>query len=161
MSRPLCVVVGAGTKYASNSAFFGDTDSEKMANDVKWGLGGALPIVFSEQGHDTVIMSRALTNLRPIEHHINSTVPGAHCEAVVCDCADEASIRAAFASVHALFPGRGIDCLIYNAGYAQPAGAGDNPMGGQMTHDIPIEQFNMSYKVHVSGLLLCAQQVGA
>ena len=158
-ARPLCVVVGAGTKYASNPAFFGETSSEELADDVKWGLGGALPILFSEQGYDTVIMSRSLDNLRPIQTHINTTIPGAHCEAVECDCADEVSISVAFARVRELFPGIAVDCLIYNAGYAQSAGAGDNPMGGQMVHDIPIEGFNMSYMVHVSGLLLCAQQV--
>jgi|EP01046_Picozoa_sp_COSAG06_P041707 NAD(P)-dependent dehydrogenase (short-subunit alcohol dehydrogenase family) len=157
--RPLCVVVGAGTKYASNESFYGDTSSEGLASDVKWGLGGALPIVFAERGYDTVVMSRSLDNLRPIQAHIHGSDSGARCEAVECDCADEASIAAAFASVRALFPDRCVECLIYNAGYAQPAGASGNPMGGQMVHEVPVENFTMAYSVHVNGLLLCAQQV--
>ena len=34
-----------------------------------------------------------------------------------------------------------------------------NPMGGQLVQDVPPENFDMSYKVHVSGLLLCSQEV--
>jgi NAD(P)-dependent dehydrogenase (short-subunit alcohol dehydrogenase family) len=31
-------------------------------------------------------------------------------------------------------------------------------MGEQLAHEIPIANFEMAYQVHVSGLLLCAQQ---
>ena len=72
-----------------------------------------------------------------------------------CDCADPASIARTFATVAERYIA--IDVLVYNAGYAQPAQDG-NPMGGQLAHEIPIANFDMAYKVHVSGLLLCAQQ---
>merc|ERR1712178_370418 len=51
-----------------------------------------------------------------------------------------------------------IDVLIYNAGYAQPAQNG-NPMGGQLVEEIPLQGFSAAYSVHVSVLLLCAQEV--
>ena len=155
MGNPVCVVVGAGTKYASNEVYYGDTDSSNLPSDVKWGLGGALPIAFAEEGYDVCVMSRALDNLAPIAEHITGL--GRRCEAIECDCSSHDSILAAFSSLRQSL-GDAVDVLVYNAGYAQPSQDG-NPMGGQLAHEIPIENFDMSYAVHVSGLLLCAQQV--
>ena len=157
MGNPVCVVVGAGTKYASNEVYYGDTDSSDLPDDVKWGLGGALPITFAEKGYDVCVMSRSLQNLAPIAEHI--TALGRRCEAIECDCSSHDSILAAFSSLRQSL-GEAVDVLVYNAGYAQPSQDG-NPMGGQLAHEIPIENFDMSYAVHVSGLLLCAQQVRA
>jgi NAD(P)-dependent dehydrogenase (short-subunit alcohol dehydrogenase family) len=115
MAIKLAVVVGACTKYASNTVYHGETPSDDLPDDVKWGLGGALPIVFAEQGYDVVVMSRSLANLAPIEAHITGTLHK-RCFAVECDCADRASIARAFAAVAERFGS--IDVLVYNAGYA-------------------------------------------
>eukprot|EP00747_Dinoflagellata_sp_TGD_P100848 gnl/TRDRNA2_/TRDRNA2_168158_c2_seq7.p1 gnl/TRDRNA2_/TRDRNA2_168158_c2~~gnl/TRDRNA2_/TRDRNA2_168158_c2_seq7.p1 ORF type:complete len:239 (+),score=38.29 gnl/TRDRNA2_/TRDRNA2_168158_c2_seq7:33-719(+) len=101
-------------------------------------------------------MSRTLDNLQPIEKYITG-VMGQRCESIKCECTDRDSIQRAFVRVRELFT-EPVAVLCYNAGYAQPSQSG-NPMGGQLTHEIPIRSFHMSYAVHVSGLLLCAQEV--
>ncbi|MEM7016218.1 MAG: SDR family NAD(P)-dependent oxidoreductase [Pseudomonadota bacterium] len=159
-SKKLCVVVGAGTKYASNAAYFGDSPNDDLPVDVKWGLGGALPIAFAAKDYDVVIMSRAMKNLTPIETYITSEM-GKQCLSIECDVSDIGSIQQAFAQARAQCGD--VDVLCYNAGYAQPpAKDGEtlsNPMGGQLFEDLDIEKFNASYAVHASGLLQCAKEV--
>ena len=48
----MVVVVGAGTKYASNAQFFGNASKDGLSPANQHGLGGALPLVFAEQGYD-------------------------------------------------------------------------------------------------------------
>ena len=134
-SSPLCVVVGAGTKYASNAAYFGDNPSEDLPADVRWGLGGPRPIAFAQAGYRVVSMSRAEKNLAPITAHINNELEG-DAISVECDVADRASVAAAFAAVRERWGA--IDVLCFNAGFAQSttdARVG-NPMGGQLMEDI-------------------------
>ena len=158
-SEKLCVVVGAGTKYASNPAYFGGTGSQDLPFDVKWGLGGALPIGFAERGYRVVLMSRSTSNLEPIDQHIKDDIGGA-CLSLACDVSDADSVRMAFAEVRQEYGD--VDVLCYNAGYAQPPEEGDtlqNPMGGQLFEDIDIGKFDAAYAVHASGLLRCAKEV--
>lgn len=155
-SAKVCVVVGAGTKYASNPAFFGDAASDDLPAPVKWGLGGALPIAFAEHGYHTAILSRRLANLQPIEDQIKSA--GGTCLSLECDVTDAASVAAAFAEIEDKLGAT--DVLCYNAGYDQgKQDAGGNPMGGQLMEDLEADRFDTSYRVHATGLLHSAQQV--
>ena len=105
-------------------------------------------------------MSRSLKNLTPIQELISFGGSGRECLSVECDCSSASSIKEAFKAVRRKFGADSISCLCYNAGYAQPMKEGDrNPMGGALVEDLLPESFEMSYKVHVSGLLLCAQEV--
>ena len=157
MTKPVCVVAGAGTKYASNEAFFGNADASELPQDVKWGLGGALPIAFAEQGYNVVVLSRTYDNLVPIAEHIEATTE-ARCLALECDVSDPTAVSRVFADIEAqLGP---VEVLCYNAGYDQSAQiAGRNPMAGSLTEDIDVERFDKAQAVHVSGLLYCAQAV--
>lgn len=154
----VCVVVGAGTKYASNQAFHGDAPSDDLPDAVKWGLGGALPIAFAEAGYAVVAMSRSDENLAPIIDRLKSS--GHDCLAVRCDVTDADSVATAFArAVDEFGP---VDVVCYNAGYDQSAPAGQtlsNPMGGDLTEEIDPARFRASFEVHDLGLLLCAQAV--
>lgn len=159
-SKGVVCVVGAGTKYASNPNYHADTPKDGLADQVKFGLGGALPMVFAAQGYDVAIMSRSLDNLKPIEAMIKAGTSGRECFSVACDCSDPASIKGAFAAVRQRFGEDSVISLVYNAGYAQPEMIGGrNPMGGQMVEELSVENFNASYEVHIRGLLLCAQEV--
>ncbi len=159
-SKKLCVVVGAGTKYASNAAYFGDTPNEDLPPDVKWGLGGALAITFAQRGYSLVIMSRAIDNLLPIQRHIADEL-GGECVALECDVSSTQSVQAAFHEARTRCAD--VDVLCYNAGYAQaPPKEGEtvtNPMGGQLLEDVDLDKFDSAHAVHASGLLRCAKEV--
>ena len=157
-SSPICVVVGAGTKYASNAAYFGDSPNQDMPADVRWGLGGALPIAFAQAGYRVVAMSRSAENLRPITDYINEEL-GGEAHGMACDVAQPAAVAAAFAAVRARLGE--VDVLCFNAGYAQPADTDrvGNPMGGQLLEDVDLESFDRAYAVHAAGLLACAKEV--
>ena len=156
--QKICVVVGAGTKYASNPAFHGDAPSDELPDAVKWGLGGALPIAFAEADYRVVAMSRSAENLAPIVEHLQAR--GLAASGIACDVTDRASVTSAFTKVRDEFGE--VDVLCFNAGYDQSAPAGatlKNPMGGQLTEDLDPDRFRTSFEVHDLGLLLCAQQV--
>ena len=110
----VCVVVGAGTKYASNTDFFGDAPKGSLSTANQHGLGGALPLIFAEQGYDVAIMSRSMKNLLPIEQLIAEGGSGRECLSVECDCSSPASIKTAFAAVRANFGEDSINVLCYN-----------------------------------------------
>ena len=144
--NPVCVVVGAGTKYSSNEAYFGTGSDGEFAPDVRWGLGGALPIQFSLAGYSVVILSRTKQNLIPLCDHIVGELGGS-CEIVECDVTDPSSANLAFEKIHATY--KSIDVLCYNAGFAKAPDHGskrvDNPIGGGMVEDIDTDAFASSY----------------
>ena len=156
--NPVCVVVGAGTKYSSNEAYFGTGSDGEFASDVRWGLGGALPIQFSLAGYSVVILSRTKQNLIPLCDHIVGELGGS-CEIVECDVTDPSSANLAFEKIHATY--KSIDVLCYNAGFAKAPDQGskrvDNPIGGGMLEDIDMDAFASSYAVHAEGLLRIAK----
>ena len=127
-------------------------------------------------------MSRSMENLLPQQALIERRGGEAIC--IECDVSEEASIVSAFAECRERLPGD-IDCMVYNAGIA-PRGPGRRVPGSTrpivrppaawmasqqescsasaactqgLSEDIDVSQFDMAYKVHVSGLLCCAQQV--
>ncbi len=154
----VCVVVGSGTKYASNQAFHGDAPSDDLPDAVKWGLGGALPIAFARAGYAVVAMSRSDENLAPIVERLRAD--GHECLGLRCDVTDPASVKNAFSAAVDAFGE--IDVLCYNAGYDQSPPAGQtvtNPMGGELTEDLDPGRFRASFEVHDLGLLHCAQAV--
>ncbi|MBV33427.1 MAG: hypothetical protein CMK36_08350 [Porticoccaceae bacterium] len=114
--KPVCVVVGAGTKYSSNKAYFGIGKDEEFSPEVKWGLGGALPIQFSLAGYALVILSRAKENLLQLNDHITGKLGGL-CEAIECDVTDPTSVNAAFENIYQT--DKKIDVLCYNAEFAK------------------------------------------
>ena len=76
MSKGVCVVVGAGTKYASNTQFWGDAPKDTFLPANQHGLGGALPQIFAKRGYDVAILSRSMNNLTPIRDLIARETPG-------------------------------------------------------------------------------------
>ena len=156
--KSVCVVVGAGTKYSSNKAYFGNANDEAFMPEVRWGLGGALPIQFSSAGYSVVILSRSKENLIDLENHINGELEGS-CAAIECDVTDKSSVNKAFEKI---YKNHGkIDVLCYNAGYAKTPDLGeervDNPIGGGLVENVDMSAFDDSYAVHASGLLRVAK----
>jgi len=151
----ICVVVGAGTKYASNPNFKEDDNSLEFSVEVKWGLGGALPIAFAKEGYRVVIMSRSLENLAPIQNYIQERI-GGECLSVRCDVGSNESVQLAFEEVRQQWGE--VDVLCYNAGYDQ--GNHDNIVPkAKLVENIDLANFETAHSVHTSGLLHCAKQV--
>jgi len=151
----VCVVVGAGTKYASNPNFREDDESLEFNVQVKWGVGGALPIAFAREGYRVVIMSRSLDNLAPIQQYITDTM-GAECLSVRCDVSDNDSVELAFQEVRANWGD--VDVLCYNAGYDQGSHNEIVPKA-KLVENIDLHDFDTAHRVHTTGLLHCAKQV--
>ena len=156
--KPVCVVVGAGTKYSSNKAYFGTGNDEAFMPEVRWGLGGALPIQFSSAGYSVVILSRSKENLIDLQNHISGELEGS-CAAIECNVTDPSSVKNAFDEIYKKH--KKIDVLCYNAGYAKTPESGkeriDNPIGGGLVENVDTSAFDTSYAVHASGLLRVAK----
>ena len=49
MASKVCVVVGAGSKYVSNKDFSAKEGAPPLAPELRWGLGGAIPLAFAKE----------------------------------------------------------------------------------------------------------------
>jgi len=83
------------------------------------GIGRAIAFAFAREGANIAVAARTWEEVDAVANEINS-----ECEvetvSIVCDVADNESVRAAFAEVIAAF-GRGPDVMVNNAGIAESA----------------------------------------
>ena len=156
---PLCIVVGAGSKYASNPAFGGKKDGEDQSfleiedADIRWGLGGGIGIKFATKGYNICLMSRKLANLKPMENYINETFD-VQAKSIVCDVSSDASVKKAFQECINVFNNEDIEVLVYNPGMAP-----DTFGGLERVENLNLGQFDMAMQVHAHGLVRCSKEV--
>ena len=94
IQTPVCVVVGAGSKFGSRWSFATGLRAQgPFSLTVLPHSMNTLP-----QGYTVVIMSRSLKNLEPIAEYINNKL-GVRCVPIECDCTSEEDIKRAFAAV--------------------------------------------------------------
>jgi NAD(P)-dependent dehydrogenase (short-subunit alcohol dehydrogenase family) len=110
------------------------------------GIGAAIATTLAAQGADVTLMGRTLAHL---ERHATAlrTNAGVRAQAVVCDVADPASVRRAFAEAARSFGP--IAILVNNAGQADATAF----------QEITIESWQRILAVNLTGTLLCSQQV--
>ena len=104
-----------------------------------------------------------MKNIAPIAEYITNELD-TRCIPIVCDCTSEQDIAKAFRAVHE--QAGEVDVLCYNAGYeARPRTAEEEEAmepglgSGGAVELITANEAEMAYKLHVGGLMLCAQQV--
>merc|ERR1711933_367420 len=102
-------------------------------------------------------MSRSLKNLKPIQDHIIDELK-APCVPIECDCSNPESIKAAFDEIKSKIGD--VDVLVYNVGYAPPKRVKtEDPAAQGLVEAEDLAHGEMAYRLHVLGLMACAQQV--
>src|SRR5262245_55955758 len=110
------------------------------------GLGAAIASALAGQGARVTLMSRTSAAIQEQAETIRRQTRG-EAHAVVCDVADPASIRQAFADAARQFGPAHI--LVNNAGQADAA----------LVQDITLDSWDRLLRVNLTGTLLCTQQV--
>jgi NAD(P)-dependent dehydrogenase (short-subunit alcohol dehydrogenase family) len=83
------------------------------------GIGRAVALCFAREGADVMVLARTEDEVRRVAEEVRAEC-GVRASHAVCDVADAASVRAAFALVSEQF-GRAADILVNNAGIAESA----------------------------------------
>lgn len=110
------------------------------------GLGKRFALTLARQGADVAIVARRMDKLQELAKEIEAE--GHRCLPVQCDLTVENDVVRAVKEVVGHF-GK-IDILVNNAGLA---------LGGN-AEDMSLEDFERVMKVNVSGVFLCAREVG-
>ncbi len=136
----VAVIVGASTKHDQSG------DTESMPAELRWGLGGALSLRFSED-FTVVLMGRKVEKMQPVVDEIHRR--GGHAIAIACDVANDESVVAAFeqAKKHGE-----IESLVFNASAFSLAAL-------PAPHHVDPAYLQQGFDVGVSGCLRCVKQV--
>ena len=190
--RPVVVVVGAGSKHGSfrdklpsnedqestspsTSKVEDDRESNKPTasiESVRWGLGGALSVLFAKRGYDVVLMGRRMEILDDIRAMVENEVRclrGDNTESdprvvfgVECDVTDDGSVQTAFETVRrrtASFGGY-IDLVIFNVAPPYPPNFRFEGWGDVLLpHQIDLENMAMQQDTQVHGLVRVSRSV--
>src|SRR5215813_14915264 len=97
--KPVCVVVGATSKWQSDGrntilAHGHPVDDSDLPIGVRWGVGGAIAQKFAAEGFFTVLTTRKEANASALARAIREQ--GGDCMIVELDLASQDSIASAF-----------------------------------------------------------------
>ena len=155
--KPVAVVIGATSKWQSDGrnthlVHGGDIDDSDLPVGVRWGVGGAISLKFSNEGFFTVLTTRNAANAASLEAAIRER--GDDAMIVELDLSSRDSISAAFSRIRdeAGDP----DVLVYNAGYIDGR---DLPPEMELLEYVPYEVLETAQHVSSSGPFLVAQEV--
>ena len=157
MELPVCVVVGATTKWQSDGRMtrlvHGRVlDDSDVPVGVRWGIGGAIAQKFAAEGFFTVLTTRNEANAAPLAEAIREQ--GGACAIVELDLVSAESIQAAFATIRE--EAGDPDVLIYNAGYLEGR---DLPPEKELFEHLPLEMFETAQHIASRGPFLVAKEV--
>jgi NAD(P)-dependent dehydrogenase (short-subunit alcohol dehydrogenase family) len=155
--RPVCVVVGATSKWQSDGrmtalAHGHAVDDRELPVGVRWGVGGAIAQKFAQEGFFTVLTTRKAANAAALMAAIQDQ--GGHAMIVELDLASLESITAAFAMIRA--EAGDPEVLIYNAGYLEGR---DLPPDRELLEYVPVEMFDTTQHIACRGPFLVAKEV--
>ncbi|HEV2300415.1 MAG TPA: SDR family NAD(P)-dependent oxidoreductase [Stellaceae bacterium] len=155
--KPVCVVVGATSKWQSDGrntllAHGRSVDDSELPVGVRWGVGGAIAQKFSREGFFTVLTTRKATNAAPLAAAIREQ--GGQCMIVELDLVSEDSIASAFARVRREAGDPAV--LIYNAGYLEGR---DLPPDKELLEHVPVEILDTALHIACRGPFLVAKEV--
>jgi len=155
--KPVCVVVGATSKWQSDGRNtllvhgkpVGDSE---LPVGVRWGVGGAIAQKFAHEGFFTVVTTRKEANATPLANAIRDQ--GGDCTVVELDLTSQDSISSAFATIRrdAGEP----EALIYNAGYLEGR---DLPPDKELLEYVPVEILDTGLHIAARGPFLVAKEV--
>ncbi|HJU15772.1 MAG TPA: SDR family oxidoreductase [Stellaceae bacterium] len=155
--RPVCVVIGATSKWQSDGrntvlAHGHTVDDSDVEVGVRWGVGGAIAQKFAQEGFFTVLTTRREANASPLAQAIREQ--GGDCMIVELDLVSQDSIASAFAAIRR--EAGDPDALIYNAGYLEGR---DLPPDKELLEHVPIEILDTALHIACRGPFLVAKEV--
>jgi NAD(P)-dependent dehydrogenase (short-subunit alcohol dehydrogenase family) len=155
--KPVCVVVGATSKWQSDGrntllAHGHAVDDQEVEVGVRWGVGGAIAQKFAREGFFTVLTTRREANAAPLAAAIRDQ--GGDCAIVELDLVSQDSIAAAFAAIRR--EGGDPDVLVYNAGYLEGR---DLPPEKELLEHVPVEILDTALHIACRGPFLVAREV--
>jgi NAD(P)-dependent dehydrogenase (short-subunit alcohol dehydrogenase family) len=155
--KPVCVVVGATSKWQSDGrmtalAHGHAVNDSEVEVGVRWGVGGAIAQKFAAEGFFTVLTTRNEANAAPLAAAIRDQ--GGECLIVELDLVSQDSISQAFATVRR--DAGDLDALIYNAGYLEGR---DLPPDKELLEYVPVEILDTGLHIAARGPFLVAKEV--
>jgi NAD(P)-dependent dehydrogenase (short-subunit alcohol dehydrogenase family) len=155
--RPVCVVVGATSKWQSDGrntllAHGHSVDDSELPVGVRWGVGGAISQKFAQEGFFVALTTRKEANAAPLERAIRDE--GGACMIVELDLVSQDSIAAAFAAIRR--EAGDPEVLIYNAGYLEGR---DLPPDKELLEHVPVEILDIALHIACRGPFLVAKEV--
>lgn len=155
--KPVCVVVGATSKWQSDGrntllAHGHSVDDSELPVGVRWGVGGAISQKFAQEGCFVVLTTRKEANAAPLQRAIREQ--GAECMIVELDLVSQDSIAAAFATIRR--EAGDPEVLIYNAGYLEGR---DLPPDKELLEHVPVEILDTALHIACRGPFLVAKEV--
>jgi len=156
-SKPVCVVIGATSKWQSDGrntilAHGHAVDDSDVEVGVRWGVGGAIAQKFAQEGFFTVVTTRNEGNAAPLAKAIREQ--GGDCMIVELDLVSQESIANAFATIRR--EAGDPEVLIYNAGYLEGR---DLPPEKDLLEYVPVEMLDTGLHISARGPFLVAQEV--
>src|SRR5436190_8758761 len=156
-SKPVCVVIGATSKWQSDGrmtalAHGHAVDDSEVEVGVRWGVGGAVAQKYAQEGLFTVLTTRSEKNAAPLAAAIREQ--GGECMIVELDLVSQDSIASAFATIRQ--EAGDPDVLIYNAGYLEGR---DLPPDQELLEYITVEMFDTTQHIACRGPFLVAKEV--
>src|ERR1700687_5952824 len=156
-SKPVCVVIGATSKWQSDGrntilAHGHAVDDSDVEVGVRWGVGGAIAQKFAQEGFFTVVTTRNESNAQPLAAAIREQ--GGDCMIVELDLVSQDLIASAFAKIRR--EAGDPEVLIYNAGYLEGR---DLPPEKELLEYVPVEMLDTGLHISARGPFLVAQEV--
>jgi len=142
--QPVAIIVGTATKFE------GEGDPSEFHPAVRWGLGGALALRFSEGGFQLALMGRRQAVLEDIAAEIKAQ--GGTATPIVCDVAEDASVEAAFKVAKELGP---VEVLVFNV--APPYPANTSFANLPTTYEVDPNYLTAAFNIGVTGCVRCCQ----
>jgi NAD(P)-dependent dehydrogenase (short-subunit alcohol dehydrogenase family) len=155
--RPVCVVIGATSKWQSDGrntllAHGRTVDDSYLPVGVRWGVGGAVAQKFAQEGLFVVLTTRTEANAAPLAEAIRAQ--GGECAIVELDLISQDSIASAFATIRRAAGDP--EVLIYNAGYLEGR---DLPPDKELLEHVPVEILDTALHIACRGPFLVAKEV--
>jgi NAD(P)-dependent dehydrogenase (short-subunit alcohol dehydrogenase family) len=155
--KPVCVVVGATSKWQSDGrntllAHGHSVDDGELPVGVRWGVGGAISQKFAQEGCFVALTTRKEANAAPLARAIREQ--GGECMIVELDLVSQDSIAAAFAAIRR--EAGDPEVLIYNAGYLEGR---DLPPDKELLEYVPVEILDTALHIACRGPFLVAKEV--
>jgi NAD(P)-dependent dehydrogenase (short-subunit alcohol dehydrogenase family) len=156
-SKPVCVVVGATSKWQSDGrntllAHGHTVDDSELPVGVRWGVGGAIAQKFAQEGFFVVLTTRKEANAAALAAAIREQ--RGDCMIVELDLVSHDSIASAFATIRG--EAGDPDVLVYNAGYLEGR---DLPPDKELLEYVPVEILDTALHIACRGPFLVAREV--
>jgi NAD(P)-dependent dehydrogenase (short-subunit alcohol dehydrogenase family) len=156
-TKPVCVVIGATSKWQSDGrntvlAHGHTVDDSELPVGVRWGVGGAIAQKFAREGFFVVLTTRKEVNAAALAAAIREQ--RGDCMIVELDLVSHDSIASAFATIRG--EAGDPDVLVYNAGYLEGR---DLPPDKELLEHVPVEILDTALHIACRGPFLVAKEV--